>query len=153
MRGTLALVTTSLVGLAVLVAASAPVACSTSYPPCYRGEYQGCVCANGAHGYQQCNVTEDGYQACVCDGTTPGVDGGRDSGAASLGDAADASEGATGGQYLTSCDANGACAGPGAICFEFPTKGKVCTKPCTQPADCPAPSPGCSSNQSVCRPP
>jgi hypothetical protein len=147
MRGPIVLAT--VLGTMLVVAS-----CSTSYPPCHRGEYQGCVCANGSHGYQQCNVSEDGYLACVCDGTTPGVDGGRDSGLVDA-TAADASEAAAtpgGGQYMMSCGANGACAGAGALCYEFGTKGKVCTKPCMQPSDCPAPSPGCGTNQ-ICRAP
>ena len=77
MRGLLVLAMTLLV---VLASTPGTLACSPSYPPCYRGEYQGCTCASGAHGYQACNVTEDGFQGCVCDGTTPGADGGRDSG-------------------------------------------------------------------------
>ena len=141
MRGPIVLAATVL-GIAVLVA------CSTTYPPCYRGEYQGCACASGGHGYQACNVTEDAFQACVCDGTTPGIDGGRDSGGA----AADASDAEVGAAYLAPCGPNGACAGPGAICFEFSNKGKICTKKCTQTSDCPAPSTACTPNNGVCRP-
>lgn len=139
MREPLVLATT-LFGIAVLVA------CSTTYPPCYRGEYQGCACANGAHGYQACNVTEDGFQSCVCDGTTPGLDGGRDaSGEASLADAA------TPGTYLAPCDPAGACTGAGAVCFAFMSRGTICTKTCTQDTECPAPSPGCSPMNGVCK--
>ena len=94
MRGLLVLATATLVVLAVL---PCTVACSPSYPPCYRGEYQGCSCPNGARGYQACNVTEDDFQACVCDGTTPGVDGGRDAG--SVVDASPPSTG-VGGAFL-----------------------------------------------------
>jgi hypothetical protein len=142
MRGPIVLAMTALV--------TAAVACTTSHPPCYRGEYQGCFCANAASGYQACNVTEDGFQACVCDGTTPGLDGGRDAGIVV---AADAEGGATTGTYLSLCGPNGECAGEGARCFEFPSKGNICTKTCTQAADCPAPSPGCTPNNGVCRSP
>ena len=127
--------------LAITAFVVTALACTTSYPPCYRGEYLGCLCANGASGYQVCNVTEDGFQACVCDGTAPGLDGGRDSSAAEASDAADVEAG-EGGAYLAPCGSNGACAGADAVCFEFGNKGRVCTKKCTQSAECPAPSPG-----------
>ena len=141
MRGPLVLaMTSSLVVLVVL-------ACSPSYAPCYRGEYQGCRCASGAHGYQACNVTEEGFQSCVCDGTTPGVDGGRE---ASDVDAHDAS---AGGAFLAPCGANGACSEAGNVCFAFPSKGQICTKKCTTASDCPAPSPGCTPSNGVCRAP
>lgn len=141
MRGPLVLaMTSSLVVLVVL-------ACSPSYAPCYRGEYQGCRCASGAHGYQACNVTEEGFQSCVCDGTTPGVDGGRE---ASDVDAHDAS---TGGAFLAPCGANGACSEASNVCFAFPSKGQICTKKCTTASDCPAPSPGCTPSNGVCRAP
>ena len=141
MRGPLVLaMTASLVVLVVF-------ACSPSYAPCYRGEYQGCRCASGAHGYQACNVTEEGFQSCVCDGTTPGVDGGRE---ASDVDAHDAS---TGGAFLAPCGANGACSEAGNVCFAFPSKGQICTKKCTTASDCPAPSPGCTPSNGVCRAP
>lgn len=126
------------------------LACTTSYPPCYRGEYQGCVCASRAAGYQACKVTEDGFEACVCDGTTPGIDGGRDSGVADAGDEAEA---AATGTYMTPCGPSGECAGEGARCFEFTSKGKICTKTCTQATDCPAPSPGCAPTNGICRSP
>lgn len=128
------------------------LACSPSYPPCYRGEYAGCFCSSGASGYQACRVTEDGFDTCVCDGTTPGVDGGRD---ASVSEATDdaASEGGATGVYLAPCGPNGECAGVEARCFDFPSKGSVCTKTCTLDADCPAPSPGCTPKNGVCRVP
>jgi hypothetical protein len=141
------------------------LACTTDYPPCYRGEYQACLCAGGAsgangangatRGYQVCNVTEDGFQACVCDGTTPGVDGGRDasSGEASVGDASLESSAPGTSTYMTPCGPNGECRGPDARCFEFATKGKTCTKTCAQASDCPAPSPGCAPSNGVCRAP
>lgn len=147
MRGPLVLAMTAVV-VTVL-------ACSTSYPPCYRGEYQACLCSAGsneARGYQACNTTEDGFAACVCDGTTPGVDGGRDAGdAGEAGDAAEA--GPAVGTYLAPCGPNGECAGPDARCFDFPSKGRICTKTCAQASDCPAPSTGCTPNNGVCRAP
>ncbi len=135
----------------------AVIACTTSYPPCYRGEYRSCTCGEDASrgaGYQICSAAADGYEACVCDGTTPGLDGGRDAsdagGAADATAAADADQGAA---YLTPCGAGGACRGAEALCFTFGNKGKVCTRRCSVAADCPAPSLGCSPNNGVCRPP
>jgi len=141
MRGLLVL------ACSLLVVLACTLACSASHPPCYRGEYQGCSCSSGAHGYQVCNVTEDGFQGCVCDGTTPGADGGRD--AASV----DASEASAGGAFLEPCGPNGACSVAGNVCFSFPSKGQICTKKCTTAADCPAPSPGCTPSNGVCRAP
>jgi hypothetical protein len=143
MRGLLVLAMTLLVVLA------STVACSPSYPSCYRGESQGCSCANGRHGYQACNVTEDGFQACICDGTTPGADGGRD---ASVIDAHPEEAGASGG-YLSPCGPNGTCTGAGSVCFPFTSKGQLCTKKCTMSSDCPAPSAGCSTMNGVCKAP
>jgi hypothetical protein len=142
MRGPLVL---AMAGVVVTV-----LACTTSSPPCYRGEYQGCLCPGpgGGSGYQACNVTEDGFQACVCDGTTPGIDGGRDASAAD----APAEASATG-TYMTPCGPSRECAGVDARCFDFPSKGSVCTKTCTEVTDCPAPSPGCTPNNGVCRAP
>jgi hypothetical protein len=54
------------------------LACGEEQRACYAGDYRSCRCANGAAGYQQCDVAFDGYFACVCDGRTPGVDGGPD---------------------------------------------------------------------------
>jgi hypothetical protein len=129
------------------------VACTMSYPPCYRGEYRGCTCATASGpvaGYQACTVTEDTFEACVCDGTTPGLDGGRD---ASASDAAEAGDAAgEGAPYLAPCP-NGLCSGADLICFTFGNKGKVCTKRCAGPTDCPPPSLGCSPMMGVCRPP
>lgn len=146
MRGPIVLAMTLLAFVAVVVA------CTTSYPTCYRGEYQGCFCAPGVPGYQACDVTENSFLACVCDGTTPGIDGGRDTGAADASDAATDPD-ASGAAYMTPCGPNDACAGAGARCFEFGNKGKVCTRNCTQASDCPPPSLGCSPNQAVCRAP
>jgi hypothetical protein len=146
MRGLLVLAMTLMVVLA------STLACSPSYAPCYRGEYQGCSCANGAHGYQACNVTEDGFQACVCDGTTPGVDGGRDASVVEA-SVADASEAGVSGGYLQPCGPGGTCKEAAAVCFSFTSKGQLCTKKCTMASDCPAPSAGCSTMNGVCKAP
>lgn len=41
---------------------------------CYAGEYAGCTCDNGAVGYAACDPVRNAWGACVCDGTTPGID-------------------------------------------------------------------------------
>ena len=139
--------------IVLALTASVIVACSASFAPCYRGEYRGCSCelapgaSVAARGYQACAATEDGFGACVCDGTTPGLDGGADAGAS---DASDAGDGAP---YLAPCSANGACSGADAICFAFGNKGKTCTKRCAGSSDCPPPSLGCSPTMGICRPP
>lgn len=96
-----------------------------------------------ATGYQACSVTEDGFGACTCDGTTPGVDGGRDAARA------DATPMSTEGTYLMSCETV-ACADPTTICFSYDSKGKRCTKACKVDSDCPPPSAGCNP-KSVCK--
>ena len=141
MRGSLVL------AVNLLLVALVVVACSTSYPPCYRGEYQGCNCASGVHGYQACSVTEDGFEGCVCDGTTPGVDGGRDA------SGADAREASLGGPYLGPCGPGRTCTDATNVCFSFPSKGEICTKKCTMDSECTAPSPGCTPKNGVCRAP
>jgi hypothetical protein len=141
MRGLLVLAMTLMVVLA------STLACSPSYAPCYRGEYQGCSCANGTHGYQACNVTEDGFQACVCDGTTPGADGGRDAAVV------ETSKPDAGGAYLSPCGPNGTCNEADAVCFSFTSKGQLCTRKCKTNADCAAPSAGCSTMNGVCKAP
>jgi hypothetical protein len=137
-------------GIVLALTAIVLVACATSYPPCYRGEYRACTCSvnTETRGYQACSVTEDGFQACVCDGTTPGVDGGRDA----TPDAPIADAGAPG-EFLEPCGTNRACAAADAVCFDFPMKGPVCTKRCTQASDCPAPSGVCTPKQGVCKAP
>lgn len=148
MRGGIRLALALPLTLVVTLVVTLLVSCATSSPPCYRGEYRGCSCTAPSNtpftsGYQACNVTEDGFQACVCDGRTPGVDGGRDAAAS------DAAPGPALGGYLTSC-ASAPCTEPGNICFEFGMKGQRCTKRCTLDSDCPPPSPGCNP-KSVCK--
>jgi hypothetical protein len=83
--------------LAFLVAlGGAVVACAKDQPSCFPDEYQGCYCADGGLGYQACAASQDGYAACVCDGTTPGLDAGpppREAGTGDGGGRPDASDG------------------------------------------------------------
>lgn len=58
--------------------ATVVLACVKDQPNCYVGEYQGCLCADGGFGYAACAASQDGYVACVCDGTTPGIDSGTE---------------------------------------------------------------------------
>ncbi len=70
--------------------------------------------------------------------------------------AADAARPATG--LMSTCKVVGVpgdC-GAGLQCFNFPSKGMVCTRSCTkatEAADCPQPQTGGCNNQGVCRPP
>ena len=123
--------------LCVLLAciAFAIAACAAEdRPTCYAGDYLGCTCANGAAGYQACSANQNGYDACVCDGKTPG------SGTKPVG--------AKG--YLEGCSADSDCAS--SICGIFPSKGNRCTTSCKVDSDCAVPSPGCNP-QKICKAP
>jgi hypothetical protein len=88
--------------LASLALVAAALACVKSSKPCYLGDYNGCLCADGGYGYQACAPSEDGFGTCICDGTTPGLDAGVDAappreagsggGHRDAGDAGDASD-------------------------------------------------------------
>lgn len=133
----------SVLTLGVLAGAIAlallPAACHEDYPTCYAGDYRACSCANGATGYQQCNVAKDDFDPCPCDGKTPIADASADTGVVP------ASR-----QYMESCTTDSDCATH--VCGAFPTRGNKCTKPCANNADCPPPSPGCNP-QAICKSP
>ncbi|MBX3192800.1 MAG: hypothetical protein KF819_37800 [Labilithrix sp.] len=134
-------------GVVVLTMAMLVVAaCTTDFPPCYRGEYRGCSCPDGARGYESCNITQDGFGACVCDGRTPGVAGIREAGADVV------ESGPPTGTYMQPCAPNNQCT-DGTTCALFPNKGSFCTKPCKDPTDCPPPAKTCSSMRGVCAAP
>jgi hypothetical protein len=84
--------------------------------------------------------------ACSSSGTdsTPSGDGSKDGGGPNTSDAGF-------GQYLGPCMVTADCP-MGDVCFQFGTKGLVCTKTCADPTDCPAPSPKCNPKM-VCAPP
>lgn len=124
------------------------VACRDD-PTCYDGDLLACTCADGSRGFQTCNLERDGYEACVCDGTVPGLDTtpSADAGAA---------EAATGGKlgFLAPCTSNTEC--ESGLCKEYPARGgSFCSKTCqiaTASIDCPPPSPGCN-NMGICKAP
>jgi hypothetical protein len=130
--------------IACAIAVLTVAACGEEQPACFVGEYRSCACATGAAGYQRC-VSSDGYGACVCDGTTPGVD------ASALPEASvDAGSDAGLLPFLSACQTNEQCAS--GLCFPFNAKGPRCSKACKVNEDCEAPSTGCN-NQGVCKAP
>jgi hypothetical protein len=54
--------------------------------------------------------------------------------------------------FLDPCDPCNSDACETGLCFNFPSKGALCSKPCTQPTDCESPSTGCN-NMGVCKAP
>jgi hypothetical protein len=130
---------------ALACAAIVTSACFENDPACYAGDYRACTCPGApASGYQAC-VATDGWAACVCDGTTPGVDGkapDADAGAEAAPPAKKA--------LLEACTQNEEC--ETGLCFSFNQKGQRCSKACTSSADCPPPSTGCNL-QGICKAP
>jgi hypothetical protein len=134
--------------LAMTIALTIVIACGEDRPPCYRGDYIGCWCENGAYGYQACTEAQDGYGACVCNGRIPGLD-------ASAGDAdatADASDAAKL-PLFAPCTDSAQC--EDAVCFAYGDGRSLCSKNCTvatQATDCPPPATGCNG-KGACKPP
>lgn len=65
------------VPLGSLGSLGATTACSPDRPTCYDGDYEACPCGDaGNTGLAMCLPSHDGYGACVCDGSTPGLDAG-----------------------------------------------------------------------------
>lgn len=55
-------------------------ACGEDFKDCYGDDLVSCLCPSGAFGYAKCGPSGDFKSSvCVCDGTTPGVDAGKDS--------------------------------------------------------------------------
>jgi hypothetical protein len=132
--------------VAMTIVGAIIVACGEDRPPCYRGDFIGCNCNDGAYGYSTCREAEDGYAACVCNGTIPGVDAGpRD---ASVGDAVDAAATKLG--LFADCTDPAQC--ESGVCFVYGDGRSLCSKTCTGPTDCPAPSTGCNG-KGTCKPP
>ena len=125
---------------AMTIVAAIVFACGEDRPPCYRGDFIGCYCTDGAYGYSACREAEDGYAACVCDGTIPGVDAGpRDS----------ASEAAKLTLYEPCTEAAQCESG---VCFVYGDGRSLCSKTCSGASDCPAPSTGCNG-KGTCKAP
>ena len=144
----------------VVVAALLAVAggCEEQSKTCYPGDYLGCTCAGGANGYALCSPSGDfASSTCVCNGTTPGIDGGtRDAAADARADAADAGAcvpdaGGDAGlkKYFEPCTTSAEC--ETCVCENFGGSLK-CTTTCTSVDQCPAPADACT-NRGVCRPP
>jgi len=130
--------------VALLIGLAVPVACRVDGPPCYAGDFVGCTCSNGKTGYQSCLPDEERYAACVCDGTTPGLDG-------SFEDAdADVVDANTKLPFMSRCTKNEDC--EANDCHLFSQQGSFCTKTCKTTEDCPAPSTGCN-NRGICKAP
>ena len=126
---------------AVTIVGAIVLACGEDRPLCYRGDFIGCNCADGAYGYSACVADESGYGACVCNGTTPGVDAGpRD---ASV-------EETTKLALFVKCTDAAEC--ESGVCFTYGDGQSLCSKSCTSAAECPAPSSGCNG-KGACRPP
>ncbi|MCW5815152.1 MAG: hypothetical protein KIT84_29265 [Labilithrix sp.] len=128
---------------AVVVAAAA--ACDEDYKACYEGDYVACTCGGDTLGYARCNANER-FDACVCDGTTPGLDAGRESGAVAPACVPDAGVVR---KYFEECTSNEEC--ETCRCESFQGRG-LCTTTCTNVTECAPPSDACT-NRGVCRPP
>ena len=127
--------------LASTIVAAIVIACGEDRPPCYRGDFIGCNCTDGAYGYSACREAEDGYAACVCDGTIPGVVAGPKE--ASVVDT---------GKLTLFVDCTDAAQCESGICFAYGDGRSLCSKSCNGATDCPAPSTGCNG-KGVCKPP
>jgi hypothetical protein len=117
-------------------------ACGEDRPPCYRGDFIGCNCSDGAYGYSACRDAEDGYGTCVCDGTIPGVDAG----------VKEASTSADSGKLAPFAPCTDGAECESGLCFEYGDGRSLCTKTCSGAQDCPAPSTGCNG-KGACKPP
>jgi hypothetical protein len=121
---------------------------------CYAGDYRGCQCPGGGWGYARCTPLGEFDTVCACDGTTPGVDAGKDTGGpppdAEGAEVCISDAGADGGvkKYLEVCTTNAEC--ETCLCEVFAGSGR-CTKRCTSLDPCPAPADACT-NRGVCRP-
>jgi hypothetical protein len=139
-----AALTLSLLGTGALVVAAVSGGCREDRPACYAGDHQACTCVGGGSGYQGCLEEEERFGVCVCDGTTPGLDGSFEAGATEAA-APDAKV-----PFLGVCVANEDCAT--GVCFTFNAKGTLCSHACKTEGDCEPPSTGCNL-QGICKAP
>jgi hypothetical protein len=133
--------------IALGVAVGIVVGCREQSPVCYEGELQACTCAGSKNGYQQCLQAEERYAACVCDGTTPGLDASVDASEAAADAASEASSKVA---FMGVCAKDEDC--ETGQCHDFAAKGSFCSHACKAPTDCEPPSGGCN-NQGVCKAP
>lgn len=137
---------TAAFAIGILAACSSST--DTTASDCTTGQSEVCKCADGTTSTAQCVAGKTSTCACGVDaGTTDaaqGGDGAHDGGGPNTSDAGF-------GQYLGPCMVTANCP-MGDICFQFGTKGLVCTKSCTDSTQCPAPSPKCNPKM-VCAPP
>lgn len=138
----------------VTVVALVAFACTQDdEPACYPGDQLACDCpgeTGKASGFRACDAARRIFGACLCDGTTPGVDAG---GATVPDGGVDAGPAATKRGFLEACTTDTDC--ESKLCFTFAAKGARCTRACkpeTAATDCPPPSTGCN-NQGVCKAP
>jgi hypothetical protein len=122
-------------------------ACVHEAPACYDREYLSCACGD-AVGYMRC--TEGRYEACACDGKTPGLDGAAGANSSTTSGGAGGQGGAPLLPFMDPCDDDAQCVT--GLCHPFNAKGPHCTKPCNGDDDCPAPSTGCN-NMGICKAP
>lgn len=131
----------SLLAFVVLVS---PAACRADVRSCYAGDYASCSCSEDNVGYRACVVAEGKYGPCVCDGTTPGLDGSFEA-------ATDTDAGVRAKlPFMSQCTRNEEC--ETGTCHTFSQQGSFCTKGCKSTVDCPAPSSGCN-NRGICKAP
>jgi hypothetical protein len=105
---------------------------------CSDGDRVQCTCAGGATGLKTCAA--GAFSECACTSTSSssgatGGTGGQEGGAAAI----DAGFG----NYLGGCNKAEDCP-DGGTCFQFGTKGMICTHTCTGNEQCAAPSPKCN---------
>lgn len=121
-----------------------PAACREDGPVCYEGDFSACSCAGAALGYRACVAADQSYGPCICDGTTPGLDGSFEA-------SSDANSAPTSKlPFMSKCTTNDEC--ESGNCHLFSQQGSFCTKSCKDTADCPAPSSGCNQ-RGICKAP
>jgi hypothetical protein len=148
---------TALVSATAALVIGIMAACSSSTDDtagdCTTGQSETCKCADGTTSTAQCVAGKT--STCACGGadaaTSDGAQDGAQSGDGSKDGGGPNTSDAGFGQYLGPCMVTADCP-MGDLCFQFGTKGLVCTKSCTTNADCPAPSPKCNPKM-VCAPP
>ncbi len=127
----------------MLVTLVLPAACREEGPVCYAGDFIACSCAGGGLGYQACVAADERYGPCVCDGTTPGLDGSFEAATADAGPTEKL-------PFMSQCTNDEQC--ESGNCHTFSQQGTFCTKSCEETSDCPAPSSGCN-NRGICKAP